>query len=103
MARTAAASGIRIEYGFIAAGIAVAIIAAVNGLGIASQGDIRQRIDCHEAIASAALGAGDIRLSHVGHRSIGSVCTRARSRFELRRYTLARFQKGPTLKIKRDH
>jgi Flp pilus assembly pilin Flp len=33
MARTAAASGIRIEYGLIAAGIAVAIIAAVNGLG----------------------------------------------------------------------
>ena len=33
MARTAAASGLRIEYGLIAAGIAVAIIAAVNGLG----------------------------------------------------------------------
>jgi pilus assembly protein Flp/PilA len=33
MARTAAASGIRIEHGLIAAGIAVAIIAAVNGLG----------------------------------------------------------------------
>jgi pilus assembly protein Flp/PilA len=33
MARTAAASGIRIEYGLIAAGIAVAIIAAVNRLG----------------------------------------------------------------------
>jgi pilus assembly protein Flp/PilA len=33
MARTAAGSGLRIEYGLIAAGIAVAIIAAVNGLG----------------------------------------------------------------------
>jgi hypothetical protein len=31
MARTAAASGLRIEYGLIAAGIAVAIIAAANG------------------------------------------------------------------------
>ncbi|MGC1576760.1 MAG: Flp family type IVb pilin [Beijerinckiaceae bacterium] len=33
MARTAASSGIRIEYGLIATGIAVAIIAAVNDLG----------------------------------------------------------------------
>ena len=46
MARTAAASGSRIEYGLIA-GIAVAIIAAVNGLG--SQVNIRQRIDFEDS------------------------------------------------------
>ncbi|MGB6913310.1 MAG: Flp family type IVb pilin [Pseudolabrys sp.] len=48
MARTAAASGLRIEYGLIAAGIAVAIIAAVNGLGSQVKATFGSRIDRHE-------------------------------------------------------
>jgi hypothetical protein len=51
--------------GLIAAGIAVAIIAAVNGLGPQIKGNIRQRIDCHDGRSFAR-----------DERDYGGVCVR---------------------------